>query len=153
MASPRWAGWGRAGATLAAVLAIDQATKALVVSSLERGESTDVFFGVDLTNTRNSGVAFGFLQGSGTIVAVLIAVALSLLLAYFAANADRPALWLPVGMLLGGAIGNLVDRVREGAVIDFIDPPAWPAFNVADACIVIGVLALLYVAERVPEPA
>lgn len=151
MASPRWAGWGGAGATLAVVLAIDQATKALVVSSLQRGETNEVFFGVELTNTRNSGVAFGFLQDSGAIVAVLIAVALSLLLAYFAANAARPWLWLPVGMLLGGAAGNLVDRVREGAVIDFIDPPAWPAFNVADSCIVVGVLVLLYVAERVPE--
>ena len=59
-----------------------------------------------------------------------------------------PWLWLPVGMLLGGALGNLADRAREGAVIDFIDPVAWPAFNVADACIVIGVLALLYVVER-----
>jgi signal peptidase II len=58
-----------------------------------------------------------------------------------------PWLWLPVGMLLGGALGNLADRARQGAVIDFIDPVAWPAFNVADACIVIGVVALLYVVE------
>jgi signal peptidase II len=50
-------------------------------------------------------------------------------------------------MLLGGALGNLADRARQGAVIDFIDPVAWPAFNVADACIVIGVLGLLYVVE------
>jgi signal peptidase II len=60
---------------------------------------------------------------------------------------DMPWLWLPVGMLLGGALGNLADRARQGAVIDFIDPVAWPAFNVADACIVIGVVALLYVVE------
>ncbi len=153
MASPRGAGWARAGATLAVVLVADQATKALVVTSLDRGESTAVLLGLDLTNTRNSGVAFGFLQNSATIVALLIAVALSLLLAYFAAHAERPALWLPVGMLLGGAAGNLVDRVREGAVIDFIDPPAWPAFNVADACIVAGVLVLLYVAERTGDRA
>ena len=52
-----------------------------------------------------------------------------------------PLLWLPVGLLLGGALGNLADRAREGAVIDFIDPVAWPAFNLADACIVVGVLA------------
>ena len=81
-------------------------------------------------------MAFGALDGSGTIVAVLIAVALVLLLGYFALNADRPLLWLPVGMLLGGALGNLIDRAREGAVIDFIDPVAWPAFNLADASIV-----------------
>jgi signal peptidase II len=153
MASPRGAGWARAGATLAVVLVADQATKALVVASLDRGESTAVLLGLDLTNTRNTGVAFGFLEGRATVVALLIAVALSLLLAYFAAHAARPALWLPVGMLLGGAAGNLVDRVREGAVIDFIDPPAWPAFNVADACIVAGVLVLLYVAERTGDRA
>ena len=52
-----------------------------------------------------------------------------------------------MGLLLGGAIGNLIDRAREGAVIDFIDPIAWPAFNIADACIVFGVLAMLYVME------
>ena len=70
------------------------------------------------------------------------------LLAYFVANRDRPWLWLPVGMLLGGALGNLADRAREGAVIDFIDPVAWPAFNVADSCIVVGVFVLLWVVER-----
>ena len=58
-----------------------------------------------------------------------------------------PLLWLPVGLILGGALGNLADRAREGAVIDFIDPIAWPAFNLADAAIVVGVLGLLYVVE------
>jgi signal peptidase II len=56
-------------------------------------------------------------------------------------------LWLPVGLLLGGAVGNLIDRAVEGAVIDWIDPVAWPAFNVADACIVVGVVVLLWVVE------
>ena len=58
-----------------------------------------------------------------------------------------PFLWLPVGLILGGALGNLADRARDGAVIDFIDPIAWPAFNFADAAIVAGVLGLLYVVE------
>jgi len=147
----RGAGWGRALATLGAVLALDQATKALVVAELERGESVNVFFGLDLTNTRNRGVAFGALEDSGTIVAVLIALALVLLLGYFALNAGRPWLWLPVGMLLGGALGNLVDRAREGAVIDFVVPIAWPAFNLADTAIVVGVFALLYVVEGPPR--
>jgi len=143
----RAAGWGRAAATLAVVLVADQATKAAAVARIERGEVVNVFFGIDLTNTRNRGVAFGALQGSATVVGVLIAAALVLLLAYFAFNASRPHLWLPVGLLLGGAVGNLVDRAREGAVIDFIDPTFWPAFNLADASIVVGVLALLYVVE------
>jgi len=147
---PRAAGWARALATLAVVLALDQSTKQVAVASLERGESVNVFFALDLTNTRNRGVAFGALEGSGAVVAVLIAAALVLLIAYFAVHAGRAWLWLPVGMLLGGAIGNLVDRAREGAVIDFIDPIAWPAFNLADTAIVVGVLALLYIVEGPP---
>jgi signal peptidase II len=145
------AGWARASATAALVVVIDQATKQLVIHSLERGESVKVFPGLELTNTRNTGVAFGALESSGAIVGVLIAVVLALLVGYFALHAERRWLWLPVGMLLGGAIGNLIDRVREGAVIDFIDPVAWPAFNVADSCIVIGVGVLLFVLEAAPR--
>ena len=144
------AAWARAGATVAVVVALDQATKQVITRSLDRGESVNVFFGIDLTNTRNTGVAFGALQGSGVLVAMLIAAVVLVLVWYFARNAERPLLWLPVGMLLGGAAGNLVDRVRVGAVIDFIDPVAWPAFNVADSCIVIGVAVLLYVLEARP---
>ncbi len=143
-------GWVRALATVGIVLVSDQASKLLVTNSLGRGESVNVFFGLDLTNTRNTGVAFGALQGSGAIVGALIGVVLVALIGYFAVNATREWLWLPVGMLLGGAVGNLVDRVREGAVIDFIDPAAWPAFNLADTAIVLGVGILLYVLEVSP---
>jgi len=143
-------GWARALATAGVVLVSDQASKLLVTSSLGRGESVNVFFGLDLTNTRNTGVAFGALEGRGAIVGLLIGVVLVVLLGYFAANATREWLWLPVGMLLGGAVGNLFDRAREGAVIDFIDPVAWPAFNLADVAIVLGVAALLYVLEVAP---
>lgn len=148
--TPRAAGWAGVGATVATVVIIDQVTKQVVTHSLDRGESVDVFFGLELTNTRNTGVAFGALEGNGAIVGALIALVLVLLVGYFAVNASRRWLWLPVGMLLGGAIGNLVDRVREGAVVDFIDPVAWPAFNVADICIVVGVAMLLYVLEAAP---
>ena len=147
----RAGGWTRAVAALLVVLALDQATKLAVDSWLARGETANVFFGLDITNTRNRGVAFGALEGKGQIVGALIAVALVLLVAWFAVNAARAWLWLPVGMLLGGALGNLVDRAREGAVIDFIDPAFWPAFNLADSSIVIGVFTLLYVVEG-PAP-
>ncbi|HYI36312.1 MAG TPA: signal peptidase II [Thermoleophilaceae bacterium] len=140
-------GWARAAATVVAVLALDQVTKTVVNHNVDRGDSVNVFFGLDVTNTRNRGVAFGFLEGKGGVVGALIAVALVALVVWFAVNAAREWLWLPVGLLLGGAIGNLIDRAHEGAVIDFIDPVWWPAFNVADACIVIGVLAMLYVME------
>ncbi|NLT05889.1 MAG: signal peptidase II [Solirubrobacterales bacterium] len=152
-AHSRAGGWARMAAALAVVLALDQITKQIAISAVDRGESVNVFLGLDITNTRNTGIAFGALQGRGAIVAVLVGVALTALVAYFAANAQRPWLWLPAGMLLGGALGNLLDRIREGAVIDFVDPIAWPAFNFADACIVVGVAVLLYVAEARPgEP-
>ena len=134
-------------ATAGIVVAIDQATKQWAISAIERRDEVNVFFGLDLTNARNTGVAFGAFQGGGVVVAILIGLSLTLLLAYFTVNRNKPWLWLPVGLLLGGALGNLADRAREGGVIDFIDPVAWPAFNLADTCIVIGVLALLYVVE------
>ena len=145
------AGPAAAIATAALVVAIDQATKQIVDSGIERGHSVNVFLGLDLTNTRNTGVAFGALGGAGLIVAILIGLSLALLIGYFVVNRDMPWLWLPVGLLLGGALGNLVDRAREGAVIDWIDPVAWPAFNIADACIVVGVAALLWVVEGRPK--
>ena len=138
----------RAAIVLAVVLAADQLVKRLVTGSLERGEVRDLVWFVDLVNTRNSGVAFGQLQGGGAIVSVVIGVALLALLAFFARNAQRPLIWLPTGMLLGGALGNIIDRVREGAVIDYLKLPHWPAFNVADAAITVGVVILLVVIER-----
>jgi signal peptidase II len=145
--SPATAGVARAVATAGIVVALDQATKQLVVQSLREGESVNVFLGIDITNTRNTGVAFGVFRGGGVIVGLLIGLSLTILVAYFLLHADHPLLWLPVGMLLGGALGNLADRAREGAVIDFIDPVLWPAFNLADASIVLGVLVLLWVLE------
>jgi signal peptidase II len=145
------AGAPAAVATAGVVVALDQVTKQLAVSNIERGDDVNVFFGLDLTNTRNTGVAFGALEGGGLAVAILIGVSLTLMLGYFLVNRNMPWLWLPVGLLLGGALGNLADRAREGAVIDFIDPVAWPAFNVADACIVVGVFALLWVVEGRPR--
>jgi signal peptidase II len=136
-----------AAVAAAALVVADQATKQLVVSSVERGERTNVFFGIDLTYVRNEGVAFGALGEGGTLVAVLTVAALALLVLYFALNAERPYLWLPAGAVAGGALGNLADRAREGSVIDFIDPMWWPAFNLADIAIVLGILGLLYVIE------
>lgn len=128
-------------------MALDQATKALAVSSLARGESVNVFFGIDLTHVRNTGVAFGALAGGGALVLVLVGCALAALAAYFARHAGTPGIWIPVGLIVGGALGNLADRAREGTVIDFIDPIAWPAFNLADIAVVVGVLGLFYVSE------
>ena len=138
-------------ATAGVVVAIDQATKQLAATRILPNDQVDVIPGLQLTNTRNTGVAFGALEGGGLIVALLIGLSLAALVAYFVANRERAWLWLPVGLLFGGALGNLADRAREGAVIDFIDPIAWPAFNVADSCIVIGVAALLWLVEGRPR--
>jgi signal peptidase II len=143
--------WLRAGIAAAVLLALDQATKQLVVHSLALGESRNVFFGIELTHVRNKGVAFGAFGGGGVPVTLLTLVAVALLVGYFAVHATRPGLWLPVGVIAGGAFGNLLDRVRQGAVTDFIDPMLWPAFNVADTGIVLGILALLYVLEGPPR--
>jgi signal peptidase II len=134
-------------ATAGVVVALDQVTKQLAATGVERGEEVSVFPGLEIANTRNTGVAFGFFEGGGAVVGVLIGLALAVLVAYFLRHSQMPWLWLPVGMLLGGALGNLADRARDGAVIDFIDPVAWPAFNVADSCIVVGVFVLLWVVE------
>jgi signal peptidase II len=141
--------WGRVVLVAAGVVALDQATKALVRATIDPGERRAVVPGVELVHTRNTGVAFGALSGGGAIVTVVIAIALAALLFYFATHLRRPLFWLPTGMLLGGAIGNVIDRVRAGAVTDFVQIPlGFPAFNVADMSITFGVIVLLYVLER-----
>ncbi|MEX2194734.1 MAG: signal peptidase II [Thermoleophilaceae bacterium] len=132
---------------LGATVALDQVTKAIIVANVERGQDINVFLALDITNVRNTGVAFGAFAGAAVPIVAASALALTGLLAYFALNLRERWLWLPVGAILGGAIANLADRAREGAVIDFIDPLGWPAFNVADIAIVLGVLGLLYVVD------
>ena len=139
--------WARAGLVMAAVLLVDQVTKRLVQSHITEGDRDNVFLGVDIVHVRNHGVAFGAFAGGGTIVAVIIAVALVALVVWFVRHTGTPLAWLPTGLLLGGAVGNIFDRVRDGAVTDFVKVPAWPAFNVADIAITFGVLSLLYVLE------
>jgi signal peptidase II len=140
--------WARATLVAGATIAADQATKAIVRGSVRPGERRDLLGFVDLVHVRNDGVAFGALAGGGTAVVVIVAAALAALLAYFAVHAGRPLVWLPTGLLLGGALGNIVDRARLGAVTDFLKLPAWPAFNVADAAITVGVVLFVVVVER-----
>jgi signal peptidase II len=134
--------WRRALAVCGAVVLVDQATKAIVVSSLSVDQSESLVLGFKLTNTPNAGLAFGIGSGHGLVLAVTIG-ALALVLVWFALEPERPGLWLAVGLLAGGALGNLADRVRAGAVTDFIDPPFWPTFNLADVAITVGALVLV----------
>jgi signal peptidase II len=140
--------WRRAVLVTAAVVALDQVVKALVRGALEVGERRDLLAFLDLVYVRNRGVAFSALEDQTALVVVVIAIAMGALLWYFARHAARPLMWLPTGLLVGGAIGNVIDRVRLGAVTDFLKLPSWPAFNVADMAITVGVVGLLVVVER-----
>jgi signal peptidase II len=141
--------WIKAALVALAVIVVDQLSKSAVRGGIVPGEEHKVLPGLAFVDTRNHGVAFGFLPNDGVAVTIVIALALAALLVYFARHAARPLIWLPTGMLVGGALGNIIDRVREGSVTDFIKLPlGWPPFNLADTSITLGVLLLLFVIER-----
>jgi signal peptidase II len=143
-----WA-WLAATVVVAVVVGIDQLAKHAVRSSIVPGEERRFLPGIELVNTRNNGVAFGFLPGSHVGVTILIVVALLILLGYFALHARQPLIWLPTGMLIGGALGNILDRLDRGSVTDFIKfPLGWPPFNLADASITIGIVLLFLVIDH-----
>jgi len=147
------AGLGKAGIVALIAIAVDQVSKAIVRGEVQPGESVNLFAGIDIVHVSNEGIAFGMLDDAGVLVLVIAAVAFAVLLGLFLVSAERPGLWLPIGLLAGGAVGNLIDRIREGAVTDFIDLPNWPAFNVADIEITVGVLVLvgIYLFGEEPE--
>jgi signal peptidase II len=144
----RPAGWALAGAVVLVVLALDQGSKALVRASISPGEQHELLPFLKLVDVHNRGVAFGFLGGGGLPVLIVTFAALALLVGYFIRHPERTLLWLPTGLLLGGALGNLVDRLHQGYVTDFVHLPHWPSFNVADMCITAGVVALVVVLDR-----
>jgi len=145
--------WYRVALVTATVLALDQATKALVRSSIEAGSRHKFLPAVDLVNVRNRGIAFGLFTENATLLTVLTLVALALLLLYFSRHTDRALAWLPTGLFLGGALGNKINSLHRGAVTAFIDVPLWQSFNVADVAITFGVLSLLCVIEQSPPRA
>jgi signal peptidase II len=140
-----------AASVAAVVVGLDQLAKALVRSGLDPGERHDLVLGTELVNVRNSGIAFGLLSDGGALLVVGTAVALLALVFFFVTHTGRPLVWLPTGLLLGGATGNLIDRALEGSVTDFVKLPRFPAFNVADMAITVGVVALIYVLEGPPR--
>jgi signal peptidase II len=146
-ASVRATAFARAALVAAIVLALDQLTKHTIAAGIAAGEEKKFLPGVTLVHVRNTGVAFSIFSGGGTLVLVFTLVALAVLVGYFARRPEKPMLWLPTGMLVGGAIGNLIDRIAKGSVTDWIKLPHWPAFNVADISITFGVLVLLWVLE------
>jgi len=133
----------RAGLVALVVLLLDQATKYLVRDDVPLGTSNRVTGFLDIVYVRNDGVAFSAFGGKPWVVVLLISIALVALLYYFATHADRPLVWLATGLLFGGAVGNILDRIKDGAVTDFVKFSHWPAFNVADVAINLGVVVLI----------
>jgi signal peptidase II len=139
----------RALLVMTAVLVADQLTKRWIADSITPGQQRHVLPGLQFVHTMNQGVAFGFLPGDDAIVAAIIGLCLVALLVYFLRHASRSLVWLPTGLLLGGAVSNVLDRVRDGSVTDFIKLPlGWPPFNVADMCITVGVVVLALLVEQ-----
>ena len=135
------------GLALVAVAAAagDQLTKAIVSSRLGLGDAVEVVGPFTIHHVRNTGIAFGLFSDATSIVIALTAVAIAALVTFFARSARRhPLLPVAVGFVLGGSVSNLVDRLRLGHVTDFLDLDYWPAFNLADTFIVVGV-GLLFV--------
>jgi len=129
------------GAVAAAAFALDQGTKILAVAHLDPGSFVPLLGGwLRLTLTHNVGSAFGLI-GSGAIPLAASALVCVVVLGYvFRGGLVRaPVRSMPLGLIVGGALGNLLDRVRTGGVVDFIDLQVWPVFNIADAAITIGV--------------
>jgi signal peptidase II len=138
-----------------AAIAADQLTKYVVTSTLNLDEGTHVLGPLWIHHVQNSGIAFGLFSSATAVVIVLTGVAVLWMLVYFARSGARhPILPVALGLVIGGSLSNLVDRVRLGYVTDFLDLRFWPAFNLADSFIVIGVgllLAALIAAEREPR--
>jgi signal peptidase II len=146
----RAAGMRRLFVTAVSITVLDQVVKKVVTTVMELGESVD-FLGtvVRFTRTANTGAAFGMLRGRSLLFIIISALA-ALAIAAFSRQIARQRTWeqLSFGLILGGAVGNLIDRVRLGAVVDFINigigDLRWPYFNVADSAITIGVAILAF---------
>ena len=131
-------------ATLAAVVAADQLTKLAVKASLVRGESWPAEGFLRISHGTNTGSAFGLFQGQPVILAIASLFAIGFIVYYYRTQStNRRMVRFTVGLLLGGALGNLIDRLRTGAVVDFIDVGPWPVFNLADSSLVVGMALLV----------
>jgi signal peptidase II len=145
----------------AVVVLLDQITKAVVVRTLgppEAGNSTTIIPRVlDFRHDENTGAAFNLFQGRSTTLLIIGVIVIGVLIYYYRALPQgNPLLRAAVGGVLGGAVGNIVDRVRLGHVTDWIHVTHYPTFNVADSCITLGMITLaiyLLFLDRAPRRA
>ncbi len=118
----------------------DQLTKVVVSAQLPIGETAVSIGPFSIHHVQNTGIAFGLFSNSTSVVIALTAVAVGAMLVFFARTAQRhPLIPIALGLVIGGSVANLLDRVRLGHVTDFLDFAYWPAFNLADTFIVVGV--------------
>jgi signal peptidase II len=143
--------WAGLGAVVLAAIAADQLTKLIVASELTLDEGLHVVGPFSIHHVQNSGIAFGLFASATPVVTVLTALAVGWMLLFFARSGSRhPVLPVALGLLIGGSTSNLIDRIRLGHVTDFLDLRYWPAFNLADSFIVVGV-GILFVALLLGE--
>jgi signal peptidase II len=154
VSGPTARAWCRAGALCGLVVVADQAAKAAVEAHITIGEKVDLLGPLRLTLSHNRGVAFGLAGGAGASLVLVTIVALAVVGYLFSRSPTKPGMWVASGLLAGGALGNLADRIRADRVTDFLDLPPWPPFNLADLAITSGVilLVLLYLRDSEPEP-
>ena len=132
--------WMALGVIAGTAIAADQLTKSIVSARLPFGEAVASIGPFSIHHVQNSGIAFGLFANSTTAVILLTATAVAAMLVFFGRSAQRhPLLSVSLGLVIGGSIANLIDRVRLGHVTDFLDFAYWPAFNLADTFIVVGV--------------
>ena len=145
--------WAGLGAVVIAAIAADQVTKLVVSSQLGFDESMHVLGPFAIHHVQNSGIAFGLFSSATPIVTALTALAVGWMLVFFARSGARhPVLPVALGLLIGGSTSNLIDRIRLGHVTDFLDLRYWPAFNLADSFIVVGVAILLLTLVAADRP-
>ena len=139
-----WSQWVALAAVALAAVGADQLTKAIVSSQLALNEAVHVVGPFSIRHVQNSGIAFGLFASATSFVILLTAAAVAWMLYFFARSGSRhPILPVALGLVIGGSVSNLIDRVRLGHVTDFLDFKYWPAFNLADSFIVVGVAILL----------
>jgi signal peptidase II len=144
--------WSLAAILCGANVAADQAIKAIVEARLFPGEEVDVLGPLGLTLSHNRGVAFGLAGGAGVGLVLLTAVALAVIAVVFGRDPERRGMWVAAGLLAGGALGNLIDRLVAGEVTDYVAVGSWPPFNLADVAITAGVVLMVLIYLRDAEP-
>jgi signal peptidase II len=149
--APAARAWWLAGALCLVVVIADQIAKAVIEAQLTVGEQIDVLGPLGLTLSHNRGVAFGIAGGAGAPLILVTLAAIGVVAYLFSREPARPGMWVAAGLLVGGAIGNLIDRVRLDEVTDFVDLSPWPPFNIADMAILFGVVLLVWIYLREAE--